>query len=275
VRAKAWAAAALAVRLDTCRHSCLCLTPRFSPNSELDRRHEAFWYWQKEAEDVRKDAYAECLSRSGLPQKESRLRCRDETDESSFWPELRKSKAFRHVKKIICDHYRAYRAALELSREVLDCNLLFLWLNVHRSGSGEPIHDHPRSRASGILYLSVPAGEPGSPPVSSLVFHDPRTPFGGYDDNAEERDVFAEQNVTLQPRAGLLLLFPSWLTHTVRPQEGGASLLRRPGASLINSTLRTGAERISVAFNVPGQWKETARGSVLEGRRDGGLFVEA
>jgi hypothetical protein len=39
-------------------------------------------------------------------------------------------------------------------------------------------------------------------------------------------------------------------------------------------TLRTGAERISVAFNVPGKWKETARGSVLEGRRDGGLFVD-
>jgi hypothetical protein len=45
--------------------------------------------------------------------------------------------------------------------------------------------------------------------------------------------------LVVQPRPGDLVLFPSWLAHAV-PASGSS------------------ADRISIAFNIPGDWAETA-----------------
>ena len=82
------------------------------------------------------------------------------------------------------------------------------WSSVHGVGSWHPPHHHVYSTEilSGVYYSSVPNGFRSG----DLVFTDPRgamPPFG--------------QSHSVSPEEGLLVLFPSTLTHTVEPTPGG------------------------------------------------------
>ena len=109
------------------------------------------------------------------------------------------------------------------------------WANVNGPGHGNEFHTHPGSFWSGTYY--VDDGGVGADPTlgGEFEFQDPRgvapamyAPHlafnfpGGLACGASE---------TLRPRAGLMLLFPAWLSHAVRPYRGSAL-------------------RISVAFNL-------------------------
>ncbi len=101
------------------------------------------------------------------------------------------------------------------------------WANVLRNGNYNTIHNHPDSAWSGVYYVDVGSQSEQYPLSGLLELIDPRpgvdmvsvpgTPFG--------------QPVRIQPEAGLMLLFPSWLQHQVHPYVGGEA-------------------RISIAFNV-------------------------
>jgi uncharacterized protein (TIGR02466 family) len=110
-----------------------------------------------------------------------------------------------------------------------------MWANVNRSGHSNEVHSHPGAYWSGVYY--VDDGGIGADPAlgGELEFLDPRGPLpvmnaphlgfagpGGLSAGASERVV---------PKPGLLVLFPSWLMHQVRPYRGNAT-------------------RISVAFNL-------------------------
>ncbi len=109
------------------------------------------------------------------------------------------------------------------------------WANVNRSGHGNEFHTHPGCFWSGVFY--VDDGGIGADPALGGEFEiqDPRgvapamyaptlaiATSGGTAMGACEM---------LSPRAGMLILFPSWLSHAVRPYRGSAT-------------------RISVAFNL-------------------------
>jgi uncharacterized protein (TIGR02466 family) len=109
------------------------------------------------------------------------------------------------------------------------------WANVNRSGHGNEFHTHPGCFWSGVYY--VDDGGIGADPSLGGEFEiqDPRgvapamyaptlaiATTGGTAMGACE---------TLSPRSGMLILFPSWLSHAVRPYRGSAV-------------------RISVAFNL-------------------------
>jgi uncharacterized protein (TIGR02466 family) len=101
------------------------------------------------------------------------------------------------------------------------------WASVCRAGNYNAPHTHPDSAWSGVYY--VDAGDP-----------DDSTPFGGYLELLDPRpaaggvttpgDPFGHP-VRVAPRAGWLILFPSWLTHWVHPHSGPR-------------------ERIAISFNV-------------------------
>lgn len=100
-----------------------------------------------------------------------------------------------------------------------------LWVNLLRGGGAHGAHLHPHSILSGTLYIEVP---PGS---GAIRFEDPRLPMmmaapPRRPDAPEQLQPF----VTVQPRAGLLLLWESWLRHEVLPGSGRA-------------------ERLSISFN--------------------------
>jgi uncharacterized protein (TIGR02466 family) len=108
------------------------------------------------------------------------------------------------------------------------------WANVNRKGHGNEFHTHPGAYWSGTYY--VDDGGIGEDPALDGAFEmqDPRgvapamyAPLlafavpGGQSVGASE---------LIYPRAGQLVLFPSWLSHAVRPYHGDR-------------------ERISIAFN--------------------------
>src|SRR3954471_4630285 len=110
-----------------------------------------------------------------------------------------------------------------------------MWANVNRTGHGNEFHSHPGSFWAGVYY--VDDGGIGADPSlgGELEIMDPRAPGvamyapqlafnmpGGLSVGANE---------VVLPKAGLMVLFPAWLLHQVRPYRGAA-------------------ERISIAFNL-------------------------
>ena len=136
----------------------------------------------------------------------------------------RRDPSFAQLGKILAQHAAKFadECGFELARKP---KLDSLWVNLLAGGGHHSAHIHPHSIISGTLYVEVPRG------AGPIRFEDPRLPSmmaapPRRKDAAEELQPF----VTLQPRAGLLLLWESWLRHEVLPGTGKA-------------------ERLSISFN--------------------------
>jgi uncharacterized protein (TIGR02466 family) len=106
-----------------------------------------------------------------------------------------------------------------------------IWANVSGPGHSNQTHCHTGALWSGVYYV-----DPGGDAVEGeLILEDPRFPMnqmympGLVTRGADGQPAPSQHAIT--PRAGLMVLFPSWLKHSVRPYRG------------------TG-QRISVAFNL-------------------------
>ncbi len=89
------------------------------------------------------------------------------------------------------------------------------WANVLRRGNYNRIHNHAGFSWSAVYYVSL-GGEPVSEADGLIEFVDPR---GAVNMLATPGRPF-DQKVRLRPRAGEMILFPSWLQHYVNPYEG-------------------------------------------------------
>ncbi len=109
------------------------------------------------------------------------------------------------------------------------------WANVNGPGDGNICHYHPGAFWSGTYYVAD-GGCAADPSLGGeFEMLDPRGPapsmyaptlsFAGADGQS------AGSAETIPPRPGLMVLFPSWLLHQVRPYRGTAL-------------------RISIAFNL-------------------------
>jgi uncharacterized protein (TIGR02466 family) len=86
------------------------------------------------------------------------------------------------------------------------------WANINRSGAYNQVHTHPGNHWSGVYYVTdgVFTGEEIEYP-GHLQHHDPR----------ERADMCWHPNapfgkpVRVPPKAGQMVLFPSWLAHSV------------------------------------------------------------
>ncbi|MDE2583012.1 MAG: 2OG-Fe(II) oxygenase family protein [Rhodospirillales bacterium] len=98
------------------------------------------------------------------------------------------------------------------------------WANVNGPGDGNICHYHPGSLWSGTYYVAD--GGCGADPALGGEFEmlDPRGPGPGmYAPGLRvggEDGLSAGSGEMIRPRPGLLLLFPSWLFHQVRPYRG-------------------------------------------------------
>jgi len=133
--------------------------------------------------------------------------------------------AFADLVKVIDVHVATFarQADFELNRRKL--KLDSLWVNVMNKGAIHAPHIHPHAVVSGTYYVTVP---PGS---GAIRFEDPR--LGLMMAAPPRRKAAKPANrsfVDVAPRAGMLLLWESWLRHGV--QENTAR-----------------APRISVSFN--------------------------
>ncbi|WP_421994038.1 TIGR02466 family protein [Reyranella sp.] len=110
-----------------------------------------------------------------------------------------------------------------------------MWANINRSGHANEFHSHPGAYWSGVYYVDD-GGIAEDPSLGGEIeFMDPRGALPAM--NAPHLGVAMPGGLTagaterLSPRAGRMVLFPSWLMHQVRPYRGSA-------------------ERISIAFNL-------------------------
>jgi uncharacterized protein (TIGR02466 family) len=125
--------------------------------------------------------------------------------------------AFAALARALTDHAARFakESRFHLPRQP---KLDSLWTNLLKSGGHHSGHIHPHSVLSGTIYVEVPRGS------GAIRFEDPRLPLMMA---APSRpDTF----VTVEPRAGLLLMWESWLRHEVLPGTGRG-------------------ERLSISFN--------------------------
>jgi uncharacterized protein (TIGR02466 family) len=119
----------------------------------------------------------------------------------------RRDPAFDDLKKVLSRHAAAFSKQLGWdTKPKLDS----LWANLLKPGGHHTAHIHPHSILSGTLYVEAPRGS------GVIRFEDPRLPLMmaapiRRDDAPEELRTF----VSVEPKAGLLLLWESWLRHEV------------------------------------------------------------
>ena len=108
------------------------------------------------------------------------------------------------------------------------------WANINGRGHGNEFHTHPGAFWSGCYYVDDGGAADGKhggefelqdPRGVAPAMYAPSLTFAGRGYTA------AGAAEMLVPRAGMMVLFPSWLQHAVRPYYGPA-------------------ERISIAFNL-------------------------
>jgi uncharacterized protein (TIGR02466 family) len=100
------------------------------------------------------------------------------------------------------------------------------WINVNPFGSYNLKHLHPRSLFSGVYYAKIPEGDCGDIMFyrdNVMLSYLPSYVVQDWNDMTSGTTVY-------KPREGMLLIFPSWLEHSV-------------------TTNLTSEDRISISFN--------------------------
>lgn len=89
------------------------------------------------------------------------------------------------------------------------------WVNINASGAAHAIHSHPNNFLSGTYYIRTHPG------ANSINFHDPRPQTGIIRPPVTELTSQNADQVVVTVSDGMLLMFPSYLAHSVGPNESG------------------------------------------------------
>jgi uncharacterized protein (TIGR02466 family) len=121
-----------------------------------------------------------------------------------------------------------------------DLKIVDMWSIINPPGGFNRNHIHSKSLWSGVYYVQAPKNS------GTIQFTDPRTEhlmFPPKLNSKGPRNKKTWSTVQFEPRAGVMLLFPSWLYHSVNP----------------NFTEATGeaADRVCLSFNLSQQTSVT------------------
>lgn len=100
-----------------------------------------------------------------------------------------------------------------------------MWANVSSKGAANQYHFHPGSFWSAVAYIDDGYdGDPDPGLGGELQLQDPRMPMirmGAPDLRLKQADGQPmHSEVSLRPKTGMIVMFPSWLQHAVRPFKG-------------------------------------------------------
>lgn len=122
--------------------------------------------------------------------------------------------AFAELERRLDTHVAAFARALHYDLGRRKLTLDGMWINILRPGGVHTGHIHPLSAISGTYYVATPKDS------SALKFEDPRL---GLMMAAPVKKSKAPRNaqpfVYVEPAAGSLMLFESWLRHEVPPNQ--------------------------------------------------------
>lgn len=100
-----------------------------------------------------------------------------------------------------------------------------MWANVSRKGNSNQYHTHPGSYWSAVAYIDDGYDGDDNPALGGeLQLLDPRAPLTQMaapdlrllDDTGNP----LPPEISVRPQSGMIVLFPSWLQHAVRPFNG-------------------------------------------------------
>lgn len=111
---------------------------------------------------------------------------------------------FRYIAEVC-----GYRGEIQMS--------LTGWTVINHAGDYNAPHNHASNLLSGALYISVPEGMRGG----DIVFQDPRLNLNAHETVAMRqlgvKPPWMSTHINVVPKAGDLIIFPSWLVHYVEP----------------------------------------------------------
>jgi len=117
---------------------------------------------------------------------------------------------FKDLVKVLDKHVAAFVKDLDFDLDGRKIKLDSIWINILPPGGVHTSHIHPHSVISGTTYVAVPEG------ASAIKYEDPRLPMMMA---APARKAKARPDlrpfVYVQPQAGDVLLWESWLRHEV------------------------------------------------------------
>ncbi len=122
------------------------------------------------------------------------------------------STTFEILKKQIDLQVKVFARHLEMDLQGRKLVMTSLWANVMPANVVHTMHIHPLSTISGTYYVQTP------PKASALKFEDPR--LVGFMASPPRKALARPENqrfISLQPKAGDLILFESWMRHEVPP----------------------------------------------------------
>lgn len=127
------------------------------------------------------------------------------------WDRLNQlSSTFQALERKIDPHVFKFAQTLDYDVKKASLKMNSIWVNIMPDGAQHTAHIHPQSVISGTYYVATPVK------ASSIKFEDPRL---GFFMNAPQTRVNAKKiNLrfySIQPKAGELILFESWLKHEV------------------------------------------------------------
>lgn len=84
------------------------------------------------------------------------------------------------------------------------------WVNINKRGDYNAPHDHAKSFYSAVFYAAAPMNS------GNLIFMHPIPFFANYM-QAKKYNYFTSNEWVVTPKTGLLIIFPSYLSHYVEP----------------------------------------------------------
>ncbi len=135
------------------------------------------------------------------------------------------STTFELLEKDINKHVKSFIKHLEMDIDPKELKMTSCWINIMATDVQHNMHLHPLSVLSGTYYVQTPKK------CSAIKFEDPR--LASFMATPPRKTNAKESNqrfVSLEPQAGHLVLFESWLRHEVPANDSHD-------------------ERISVSFN--------------------------
>jgi len=87
------------------------------------------------------------------------------------------------------------------------------WANISPKGAIHPPHFHPNNFLSGVYYVQTLPG------ADSITFHEPRPQVDLIAPHVRRYTRYTAPHQHIPVRPGRLVMFPAWLTHSVRPNE--------------------------------------------------------
>ena len=109
------------------------------------------------------------------------------------------------------------RVALKAGKEIMgflklaDAELAVsgAWANFAKPGTSHHVHTHPNNFLSAVYYLNTPQG------ANTINFLDPRDQAHVIAPQVSQRSAHTASQVTVEVAPGRLVMFPSWLRHSV------------------------------------------------------------